>query len=109
MANGGPLKWDFKLLAMQRWDKPTEREFKESVTKMGLKCLKSGENQVYFQSYGYTKCKTWLFFVYSADNSKKFVTAWAKNLSAAERSSWIPHFFHLLFELYLSVHFTFAF
>ena len=33
------------------------------------------------------KCKTWLFFVYYADDSKKLVTAWAKYLSATERSS----------------------
>ena len=32
------------------------------------------------------KCKTWLF-VFSADNSKQLVTAWAKHLSATERSS----------------------
>ena len=33
------------------------------------------------------KCKTWLFFVFSADDSKKLVTAWAKHLSPTERSS----------------------
>ena len=24
-ANGGPLKWNFEVLGMQRWDKPTDR------------------------------------------------------------------------------------
>ena len=24
-VNGGPLKWDFEILEMQRWDKPTDR------------------------------------------------------------------------------------
>ena len=24
-GNGGPLKWNFELLGMQRWDKPTDR------------------------------------------------------------------------------------
>ena len=23
--NGGPLKWNFEVLGMQRWDKPTDR------------------------------------------------------------------------------------
>ena len=32
MANGGPLKLNFKVLAMQRWDKPTQ-----SVQRVGDK------------------------------------------------------------------------
>ena len=24
-TNGGPLKWNFEVLGMQRWDKPTDR------------------------------------------------------------------------------------
>ena len=24
-ANGGSLKWNFEVLGMQRWDKPTDR------------------------------------------------------------------------------------
>ena len=57
-----------------------------------------------------------VLFVLSADDSKQLVTAWAKHLSATERSSSVnmrtrqmTPFFHLLFELYLSVHFIFAF
>ena len=55
-------------------------------------------------------------FVFSADDSKQLITAWEKHLSATERSSRVnmitrqmTPFFHLLFELYLLVHFIFAF
>ena len=34
------------------------------------------------------KCKAWLFFIFS-DDSKKLATAWAKHLSATERSSGV--------------------
>ena len=107
MVNGRQLKWNFKVLGMQRWHKPTER-VQRVGEKNGLNYLKNDKNQVYFQSYGYTKCKTWLFFFFCWQQ-QKLVTAWAKNLSANERSSWLLHSFHLLFELYLVVHFTFAF
>ena len=36
-----------------------------------------------------TETKTWLVFVFSADDSKKLVTAWTKHLSATERFSWV--------------------
>ena len=32
-ANGGPLKWDFIVLGMQRWDKPTDRGQRVDVKK----------------------------------------------------------------------------
>ena len=32
------------------------------------------------------KCQKWLFFVFSADNSKKLVKLWARYLSAPEIS-----------------------
>ena len=35
------------------------------------------------------KCRTFLFLVLSGGDSKNLVTAWAKHLSAAERSSWL--------------------
>ena len=38
-ANGRPLKWNFEVLGMQRWDKPTDRAQRVDE-KMGLKCLK---------------------------------------------------------------------
>ena len=56
-------------------------------------------------------------FVLSAVNSKQLVIAWAKHLSATERSSRVnmvltrqmTHFLHLLFEPYLLEHLIFAF
>ena len=55
-------------------------------------------------------------FVLSAYNSKQFFKAWAKDLSATERSAWVNRltrqmtpFFNPLFELYLLEHFSFAF
>ena len=51
-ANREPLKWNFKVLGMQRLDKPTDRAQRVDK-KMGLKCLKNGKNHVCFQSYGY--------------------------------------------------------
>ena len=48
-ANGEPLKWNFKVLGMQRWDKPTERAQRVDE-KLGLK---NGKSYVYFQSCGY--------------------------------------------------------
>ena len=48
------------------------------------------------------KCEAWLFFVFSADDSKKLVRTWAKHLSTTERSSSVnmitrqmTPFFHL--------------
>ena len=62
------------------------------------------------------KMQDMALFVLSADDSKQLVTAWAKHLSATERSFWvniltryITPFFELLFELYLLEHFIFAF
>ena len=46
-AHGGPLKWNFEYLGMQRWDKPTDRAQRVDE-KMRLKCLKKGKNHVYF-------------------------------------------------------------
>ena len=30
-ANGGPLKWNFEVLEMQRWEKPIDRAQKVDV------------------------------------------------------------------------------
>ena len=95
-SSGGSLKWNFKVLGIQRWDEPTER-VQRVGDKNEVKCFKNGKNQVSFQSYGFTKCKTWLLFVFSADNRKKLVAAWAKHLSATERSSWVPSFFFIYY------------
>ena len=35
-ANGGPLKWNFKVLEMQKWDKPRDRAQRVNV-KNGVK------------------------------------------------------------------------
>ena len=68
---------------------------------MGLKCLKNGKKSCLLPEL-WLKCNTWLFFVFSTDDSKKLVTAWEKHWSATERSSWVnmitrqvkwPHFF----------------
>ena len=51
-ANRGPLKWNFQILEMQRWDKPTDgaqRVDKKNEVKM----FKNGKKHVYFQSYDY--------------------------------------------------------
>ena len=74
-ANGRPRKWDFEVLRMQRWDKPTDKAQRVDE-KMGL-------------IWWLLKCITWLFFVFSVDDTKKLVTVWTKHLSATERSSWV--------------------
>ena len=51
-ANGRSLIWNFEVLGMQRWDKPTDRDQRVDG-KMGLKYLKNDKNHFYFQSYGY--------------------------------------------------------
>ena len=51
-ANGEPLKWNFEVLGMQRWDKTTDRAQRVDEKKR-LKCLTNGKNHVYVQSYGY--------------------------------------------------------
>ena len=51
-TNEGRLRWNFEVLGMQRWDKSTDRAQRVDE-KNGGKCLKNGENQVYFHSYGY--------------------------------------------------------
>ena len=51
-ATEGTLKWNFEVPGMQRWDKSTDRAQRVDE-KNGGKCLKNGENQVYFHSYGY--------------------------------------------------------
>ena len=69
MANGGPMKWKFEVLGMQRWDKSTDRAQRVDE-KMMLKCLKSGKNHVYFQSYGYENVNhgSFLYFLMTAKN-----------------------------------------
>ena len=95
MVNGPPLKWNFKVLGMQRWHKPTER-VQRVGEKNGLNYLKNDKNQVYFQSYGYTKCKTWLFFFFllttakiSHSLGKKFKCQWKIFLTTPFFSSTI--------------------
>ena len=51
-TNGEPLKWNFEVLGMQRWDKTTDRA-QRGDEKKRLKCLTNGKNNVYVQSYGY--------------------------------------------------------
>ena len=48
-ANDGLLELNFGI---KIWDKSANRPERVDVT-MGLKCLKNGKNQIYFQSYGY--------------------------------------------------------
>ena len=49
-TTGGPLKWNFEVHGIQRWDKSTDST-QIVDKKMGLKCLKNGKNHVCFQSY----------------------------------------------------------
>ena len=51
-ANGGPLKENFEVLGIQRWDKPTDRAQRVDE-RSEVKMFKNGKNHVYFQSYGY--------------------------------------------------------
>ena len=48
---------------MQRWDRSADRAQRVDE-KVGLKCLKNGKNQVYFQSY-VTKMSNLTLFVLS--------------------------------------------
>ena len=57
------------------------------MEKMGLKCFKKWQKSCLLPELWLLKYKTWLFFIFSADDSKKLVIAWAKHLSATERSS----------------------
>ena len=41
-ANGRPLKWNFEVLEMQRWDKPTDRAQRKDE-KNGVKMFKDGK------------------------------------------------------------------
>ena len=43
----------------------------------------------YSKSYSHQNVKNGLFFVFSADNSKKSVKVWAKYLSASKKSYWV--------------------
>ena len=51
-ANGKPLKWNFEVPGMQRWEKPTDRAQRVDEKNM-VKMFKDGKNHIYFQSYGY--------------------------------------------------------
>ena len=51
-TNGGHLKWNFEVLGMWRWDKPTDGAQRVDE-KNEVKMFKDGKNQVNFQSYGY--------------------------------------------------------
>ena len=59
---------------------------KSSKKKMGLKCSKNGKNMFSSRVIA-IKMQDMALFVLSADDSKQLVTAWAKHLSATERSS----------------------
>ena len=39
-SEGGPLKWNFEVLGMQRWDKPTDRAQRVDE-KNGVKMFKN--------------------------------------------------------------------
>ena len=77
MQRGDPVELNFESLEMKhQWI-----ELKEYTRKMSHL---SGHH-VYFHSYGLSNVTNSYFFVFSADNSKKFITVWEIYLSAQGR------------------------
>ena len=63
-ANGAPLKWNFEVLGMQRWDKPTDRAQRvneKNVVKM-LVC----------KIHNF-RCQRWQFQACYGSTNKKFM------------------------------------
>ena len=54
------------------------------MKKNGVKMFKKWYKSCLLPKLWLLKCKTWLFFVFSADDSKKLVTAGVKHLTATE-------------------------
>ena len=61
---------------------PKNKAWREDKRKMGH----LSSYHVYSQSYGHEYVKNSSFFLFSANDSKKLVTVWAKYLSAPARS-----------------------
>ena len=81
-AKGSPMELNFEGLEMQDWNIPTDRA-QRLAEKNGVICL-----VIMFTSRVLVikNVKNGPFFMFSADDSKKSVTLWAKYLSVPERS-----------------------
>ena len=79
-----PIELKFEVFEMQKWNIPTKRS--QSIwDKLGPLSI----YHAYSYSYDHLNVKNDSFFVFSARDSKKLVTAWAKYFSATERFYWV--------------------
>ena len=78
------MELNFEDLEMKKWNKSTDRAQKVDE-KNGAICLVI----MLTRRVSHQNVKNGLFFVFSADNSTKSVTVWAKYLSASKKSYWV--------------------
>ena len=83
-AKGGPNGTEQKGLEMQKWNIPMDRAQKLCVWETWGHLFSYRD---YSQSYVHWNTND-SFFVFSADDSKKVVSLWAKYLNTSVRSFW---------------------